>query len=74
MQGSQGLFLNNLYLRVQLPFVFVSWRMVFIMIAIISVYRRGNPLFLNEKAYQDLNEIWLSHRMNCATPSKLFLV
>ncbi|VDD74451.1 unnamed protein product [Mesocestoides corti] len=36
--------------------------------------RRGNPLFLDEKAYEELNRIWLSHRMNSATTSNLYLV
>ncbi|VDK43147.1 unnamed protein product [Taenia asiatica] len=36
--------------------------------------RRGNPLFLNEKAYEELNQIWLNHQMNSATSAKLYLI
>uniref|UniRef100_A0A0R3X6X4 E3 ubiquitin-protein ligase n=1 Tax=Hydatigena taeniaeformis TaxID=6205 RepID=A0A0R3X6X4_HYDTA len=36
--------------------------------------RRGNPLFLNEKAYEELNQIWLNHQMNSATSAKLYLL
>ncbi|CDS37527.1 e3 ubiquitin protein ligase ubr2 [Echinococcus multilocularis] len=36
--------------------------------------RRGNPLFLNERAYEELNQMWLNHQMNSATSAKLYLI